>query len=372
MYAFAEKPNAIQQITRANAALPAREGVEQSREVNPIAAGVPGPGNDFSRIPATGEARSRTSWRGLGSDALSTETDEAFIGDDGTPTSAPPQTLSTTPAPAPGVFPPSPPVPTPAPGPSAPPPGPSAPPPVAAGPTITSATVKAAPSGAANTRADVGVGEVVNFTGSAAGTWSASAGTPATGASSTAFRWTAPAVTSRTTATITLTAGTQTATKAMTVVPPNSISMRKAGSHTSQIGPGGACMLTAVTFGPLSVCLGAIQTLEVPEDATNVSGFFTKFSTATLHHNPNPDYALVDDNNMKEAGPHNGQYDHCAAHTLPGPYSNGAMDWVIPNRYILDGEAPASGRHFTDTTQHFAMNAAGHLIITKAGASTDD
>ena len=254
----------------------------------------------------------------------------------------------------PGPTPPVPPIPPPTPPPT----------PV----TIASATVKAAPSGAVNTRKRVGVGEVVDFTGSAAGTWAASKGTPTTGASSTTFRWTAPATAGA--ATITLTSGTQTATDTVTVVAPDSITMRKVSSHTSQVGAGGACMLNEVKFGPTDVCLGAMQWFEVPGPATGVEGFFDKFSAATLHHNPNLKYALVNDSNIMESGPDNGPNDHCAWHATPGPYKDGKFTWVVPNRYKLDGEPDSSGRFFTDTHQIFTMNAAGTMKITKAGAST--
>lgn len=260
---------------------------------------------------------------------------------------------------------------TPAPPPAAPPSPPPPSPPAAAAPApvlaIASATVKAAPSGAPSSRKRVGVGEVVVFTATAAGTWAASAGTAA-GPASTTFRWTAPATGGS--VTITLTSGGTSITDTITVVAPATISMRNVGSHATQIGAGGACMLTKVTFSPTDVCLGAMQWLEVPGPGTGVSGFFTKFSAATLHHNPNVNYALVDDNNVMEAGPNNGPNDHCAWHAIPGPYSDGAFTWDIPNRYLIDGEAATAGRYFTDTHQVFTMNAAGTLTITKAGATT--
>lgn len=290
----------------------------------------------------------------LGSTATNAEEDQyGPIGIGETPVLESPETIPATPGPA-------------APGPAAPlPVGPVPVVPVApVAPTITSATVKAAPSGAANTRTEVGVGEIVDFTGSVAGTWTADIGT-SSGPSSTTFRWTAPATTSNTTATITLTVGTQTATKTMTVVPPDSISMTNVSSHAALVGAGGACMLTEVTIGPSNVCLGAIQWLEVPGPATGITtpGFFTKYSAATLYHNPNLSYVAINDSNSM-------RHDHCAWHSTAGPYSDGAFEWVIPNRYILDGESAPSGRHFTDTTQRFTMDAAGTLTVTKAGAST--
>ena len=237
----------------------------------------------------------------------------------------------------------------------------------AAAPIIISGTLKQAPSGAPYDRTRVGVGEIVDFIGTEEGTWTASIGTPS-GMSGRAFRWTAPATTSTQTATITLTVGTESTPMNMTVVPPSAISMRKVSSHA--VGAGGACMLNEVTIGPSDVCLGAIQWLEVPGPATGISGFFTKYSAADIYHHPNANYAIIDDSNMMVAGPNNGPNDHCAWHSTAGPYSNGAFEWVIPNKYILDGESPSSGRHFTYVTQRFTMDAAGAMTVTKAGAST--
>ena len=234
-------------------------------------------------------------------------------------------------------------------------------------PAIASVTMKSAPSGVADTRKKVGVGEEVAFGASAVGTWTASAGTPS-GPAAQSWLWKAPATAA--TVTITLTAGPQTATDTITVVAPDSISMRNVGSHTAQVGAGGACMLNEVTFNPLDVCLGAIQWLEVPGPGTSIDGFFKKFSAATLHHDPNPNYAIVNDSNIMEAGANNGPNDHCAWHSTPGPYKDGVFEWIVPNRYIIDGEAASKGRWFTDTTQHFTMDAAGTMTITKAGAST--
>src|SRR5262249_51816443 len=208
---------------------------------------TPSPAPAYEHDPALSPVGTQAPWSysaipvaaPRGSDALNAELDDGPVGDDANAPKAPP-----TPAPAPA------PAPTPAP----------------AGPTISSATVKAAPSGAANTRKKVGVGEQVDFTGSVAGAWKASDGTPS-GPSATSFRWTAPATAATVTITLTPTAGAA-VTDTIAVVPPDEIAMRKVASHTAQVGPGGACMLTEVTFKPLDVCLGAMQTLEVPEDGT--------------------------------------------------------------------------------------------------------
>ena len=207
----------------------------------------------------------------------------------------------------------------------------------------------------------VGVGEVVNFTGSVAGTWTMSRGRALRGSRGATFSWRAPATGGR--ATITLTTGSGTATKDMTVVAPNRLAMVRSSQHPLTPGTAGACMLCKVTVHPLDVNLGATQWLEVPGPGTSVIGYFKRFSAKTLYHNPNPKYLGFNDMNT-------GLRDHAAWHGVPAPYRAGMFQWVIPNRYKLDGEADSSGRYFTTTYQTFLMNPAGIMLILKAGAAT--
>ena len=252
----------------------------------------------------------------------------------------------------------------PAPGPVATPPRSSAPTGDAAAapappPTLTSKTKKTAPR-AADVRTTIAVGEVVDFTGSAAGTWTATGGTPAASASSATFTWTAPSTPGS--ATITLTVGTQSVNKVMTVIAPSSIAMVVSSQHGLTAGTAGVCMVTNVTVGPSNVSFGHVQWLEVPGPATNVAGYFTKFSAATLHHNPNPNWLTWNDSNT-------GLTDHAAWHAVPGPYSPGTFQWDVPNKYRVAGSG-AAGTEFTTTHQLFAMtDNAGTMTVSKGGAS---
>lgn len=226
-------------------------------------------------------------------------------------------------------------------------------------PTMTSATVKAAPGGAAATRTKVAVGEVVNFTGSAAGTWLATKGTAA-GGSNTKFAWTAPAEPG--TATIKLTVGTKSVTKKFTIIAPNKLSMVVASHHALTAGVAGVCMVTNVTVGPSTVSFGNVEWLEVPRDATGVSGYFKKFSTATLHHNPNTTWLKWNDANT-------GLTDHAAWHSVPGPYKPGSFTWVVPNKYRVAAVGGA-GKEFFTTYQVFKMkDKKGTFSVSKGGAS---
>ena len=234
---------------------------------------------------------------------------------------------------------------------------PVVPPPITA-PTVTTQTIVAAPDGSADTRTTVGVGERVRLTGNSAGTWTASEGQIIGINTGTNVIWEAPAVAATPILTLT-TPGGQTAIQ-MTVVAPDSLDMAVAANDPIAVGTAGACMFTNVTVNPLNVSFGRTQWLEVPGPATNVTGYFTRFSAAQLRHTPNPRYLPFNDLNA-------GLNDHAAFHAAPAPFSFGTFDWVIPNRYKVDGESDAQGRFFVDTTQAFTILADGTMMIDKSG-----
>jgi len=227
-------------------------------------------------------------------------------------------------------------------------------------PKITSATLKAAPSGAAATRTTIAVGEIVSFIGSAAGSWTATAGT-ASGDASFKFVWTAPATPGK--ATVKLSVETKSATKEFTIIAPNKLSMVKApDKHEFEPGVAGVCMTTRLIVGPNTVNFGNIQWLEVGCDATGVSGYFKKRSTASLRHNPNERWQSFNDANT---GPH----DHAAARNLRRPYEPGSFTWVIPNKYRVAAVGDA-GKEFFTTYQVFTMkDKKGTMSVSKGGQS---
>ena len=225
-------------------------------------------------------------------------------------------------------------------------------------PTVTSQTISSAPDGTADTRTTVGVGERIRFTSTTAGTWTVSDGRIIglnTGAN---MLWEAPAVAANPVITITTPGGAT--NMAMTVIAPNNLNMVVAAHDAIATGTAGACMITNVTVNPLNVSFGRTQWLEVPGPATNVSGYFNRFSAAQLRHHPNPRYLPFDNNNT-------GLTDHAALHNGPAPFSFGTFDWVIPNRYKIDGETDAQGRFFVNTTQAFTMFGNGTVMIIKSG-----
>ncbi len=226
-------------------------------------------------------------------------------------------------------------------------------------PNVTAETIKPAPDGTPNTRTTVGVGERVRFTADTSGTWTVSDGHIIGLNSGANIVWEAPAVAANSTITVTSPGGTRTIS--MTVIAPDALTMTVFGRHAIPAGTAGACMVNDVVINPLNVNFGRTQWLEVPGPATNVSGYFNRFRAATIFHHPNPNYLPFNDNNA-------GLRDHAAWHAVPAPFSFGTFDWVIPNRYKIDGETDAQGRFFANTTQEFVMFADGSMMIDKAGA----
>lgn len=226
-------------------------------------------------------------------------------------------------------------------------------------PSITSETINIAPDGTADNRTTVGVGEFVRFTGNTEGTWTASSGRIIGLNSGQNMVWEAPATPSISIISLTNQAGT--ANLIFTTVPPRGISLQRSSILPIPTGTLGAAMEADITVLPLNVNLGRTQWLEEPGPATNVSGYFTRFSAADLHHDPTADYLPVDDMNR-------GLVDEAAWRGGNPPFADGYHEWVIPNKYKIDGESDGQGRVFTNVTQSFFVTATGSFMVTKAGA----
>ncbi len=239
------------------------------------------------------------------------------------------------------------------------PPGTPVTPPPGTAPTVTSQTIAIAPDNSADSRTTVGVGERVLFSSDIAGTWTASAGHIIGINNGATMVWEAPAVAASAVITLTTASGNQTFN--FTVIAPDDLIMVVANHEPIAAGTAGACMIQNVTVTPLTVNFGRTQWLEVPGPATNVTGYFRRFPATELRHHPNRHYLPFDDMNT-------GLTDHAADHGELPPFSDGTFEWVIPNRYKIDGETDAQGRFFANTVQSFFMNADGSMMITKTTA----
>ncbi|QIA08473.1 eCIS core domain-containing protein [Draconibacterium halophilum] len=226
-------------------------------------------------------------------------------------------------------------------------------------PSITSETINIAPDGSADNRTTVGVGEFVRFTGNTEGTWSATSGRIIGLNSGQNMVWEAPATPSISIISLTNQAGT--ANIIFSTLPPRGISLQRSNILPIPAGTLGAAMEANITVLPLNVNLGRTQWFEEPGPATSVSGYFTRFSAADLHHDPTAHYLPVDDMNR-------GLVDEAAWRGGNPPFADGYHEWVIPNKYKIDGEPDARGRVFTNVTQSFFVTSTGNFMVAKAGA----
>ncbi len=229
--------------------------------------------------------------------------------------------------------------------------------------TVTHKTAVAAPDGSGKSRNDVGVGEKVVFTGSASGTWTATGGSPTTG-SGKKFTWTAP--NRAASVTVTLTTGSSSATEALSVLEPASITAVRNSTIAFRKGRAGAGMKLSFHYHPKTVSFGNTEAKEVSGPATNITGYYRKhYSDADLEHDSGDTFFPVKDDNVDSSE------DTASTEDPFKPYEEGTFDWVIPNHFKVKTEG-GDGKKFTEVTQAFKMlDDTGRIRIDKAGASVE-
>jgi hypothetical protein len=229
---------------------------------------------------------------------------------------------------------------------------------------VESTTLKHAADGTTpDTRKTVGVCEkvVVSNSPSINATWSVSGGGTVAPNSGAWTLFTAGETSSASVVTATFADGSA-CTLAFTVIPPNGITYAKISNQDIYpVGDAGAGMLLTIRLTPLTVCFGGIDFKEIGRDPTNVTGYFVGRAG---HHNPNPDFIAIGDNNFMQ-GQDNAS---SSVGARPQPWSEGSYTWPIPNNYNRRGAA-GDGHWFADTTQTFTITTNGTCGVTKGAAS---
>jgi hypothetical protein len=258
------------------------------------------------------------------------------------------------------------PPPAPQPAPTAPPaPAPAAPKPQPPKLSIAHETKFAAPGVWARTRTEIGVGEKVAFTGSAAGNWTATGGVPWVLADAATLDWTAPSRGAD--VTVKLVAGGEEASVVLKVIEPSPVIT---GTRTGKIpipaGTAGAGMYLVLDYHPKTVSFGNVQAKEVSGDATNIHGYYKKhYSKEELHHSAGDYFTSIKENNDDNSA------DQAKTEDEFKPYEKGGYDWVIPNHFRVKTET-GDGKKFAEVTQAFRMiDSTGRVKITKAGAEVE-
>lgn len=229
-------------------------------------------------------------------------------------------------------------------------------------PTISHETKFAAPDGSAKTRKKVAVGEKVTFTGSAAGKWTASSGTPDKLANGTKFEWTAPNRAAN--PSIKLEVGDKSASVTIEVVEPASITATKDSEIAYTAGQQGAGMYLTFIYHPKMVSFGNIKVKEVSHPASNIEGYY-KHHGMPHYHNTGDTFTTIGEDNKDTAT------DEASQSGYPSPWSDGKFDWEVPNNFKVKTEG-GDGKKFTTVTQSFKIEGpSGKTIITKAGEKVE-
>lgn len=227
-------------------------------------------------------------------------------------------------------------------------------------PAITHETHSPAPDGSPDTRKEVGVGEGVEFTGSAPGRWAASAGEPRTEEGDT-FDWFTPP--RRGTVTIRLAVGRRVATAKLKVVEPKRIAGSFREKLTFPRGEVGAGMKLDFELGPTNVFFGNLEHKEDATPAVAIRGYYRRIPEDELEHRES-DTAWRDVGEDNRVGPD--EASQHGEHLVP-PHTDGSFHWKIPNRFRVGDKETGDESTFTEVTQEFGMKEGGRASVTKLG-----
>jgi hypothetical protein len=218
--------------------------------------------------------------------------------------------------------------------------------------SLTSRTLATFPANRARTK--LGVGEVVTITASTEVSWKLSGeGSLST---SRGRRTTFTADERASQATLIAEANGQSTSITFTVVEPESETVIRKQELRYSGRCLGAGMLLTIQVNPIDVSFENVETLELPGEASDVTGYFTLYHPAGLVHQPNQTWTpLMEGNTIRDTA------------TLVGPdppWSDGSFEWRIQGRWRVKG-SHHEGR-LRMTSQLFVLEAATHTVrITK-------
>ncbi len=137
-------------------------------------------------------------------------------------------------------------------------------------------------------------------------------------------------------------------------------------------GASGVGMQLNVYMGPTNVSFYRVQILEIPEDATNIWGYFTNTylwttdPASALHHYPSSWFGLNDDNSWSGLGDvcyNPGGMGNFYSQLPSGGWSSGSFTWIIPAAWRVEGTSGSNS--MTGWNQVFTIEPNGTATITK-------
>jgi hypothetical protein len=168
-------------------------------------------------------------------------------------------------------------------------------------------------------------------------------------------------------ATVTITAtfsATAKKTKTFQIFEPTGVdhtTIRGTDSYTS--GVSGAGMYVDVFIGPTNVSFYKTEMMEIGEDASDISGYFTTRPPPSHKGNgADVPHGIGQDNLV------GGGMDHCYLSPLASPWTpGGSFTWHIPAVWRVVGDGRTNNLPWSD--QLFSLDAIGTLTISKFGHS---
>jgi hypothetical protein len=145
-----------------------------------------------------------------------------------------------------------------------------------------------------------------------------------------------------------------------TVFPPTGFDHAQiTGTNSYPIGTAGAGMTTVVWIAPTSVSFFRVQCMEVGEDASNISGYFTNWTSQQLgHKTANIWFPLASNNEW---------YDLASYSGYPPPWSSGEFTWDIPARWQIPGSGLTNS--MSGWNQKAMIDSNGTMTVQKFGRS---
>jgi len=211
-------------------------------------------------------------------------------------------------------------------------------------------------------RTTLGVGEqVALYFGSTLPTnalWSTTAGGLKFASGSTNL-FTAPS--NAATATITVQVFGKSVSKTFKVVEPSGIDHAVIAATNNILafpnltnGQAGAEMLLNIYFAPTEVSFYRVNIMEVGEDGSNITGYFSQWTPQQLHHTSADHWTTLNQANEMN--------DTCAE-LDPSPWSSGGFTWDIPSRWQVDGSGATN--FLNGWNQVFSIDGSGTVTIVK-------
>ena len=130
------------------------------------------------------------------------------------------------------------------------------------------------------------------------------------------------------------------------------------GIPTLSSGQSGAQMILQAFFAPTNVSFYRVSVMEVGENASDLSGYFSQWTPSQLYHSTAGWVPL------NEANAYN---DYASGGPFPSPWSSGGFSWNIPANWQVTGSGQTNS--MPGWNQVFSIDASGTVTIQKWGCS---